>query len=344
MLAVAEAARNVACAGAVPIGATNCLNFGSPERPEIMWQFSQVIDGMTAACRALEIPITGGNVSFYNETEGRAVYPTPVIGVVGLLENADRVLSRAFPNAGLDILLLGENFGELGGSEYLKIAHGLIRGVPPHLDLVGERALQHLLASLASESVIRSAHDCSDGGFAIALAECCFDTGGIGAEVDVPRAQVRLKANATDDGRTADERTADGRGRVRLKPDATVNRTTDTAGACTPDAGSVRLPPSHEASADRRSLGGGGQPDLDLAATLFGESASRAIVAVASGRMSDALARAKQAGVPARAIGRTGGPRIRIAVDGTRAIDHALADAEARWTTALERYFAGRAA
>ena len=319
MLAVAEAARNVACAGAVPIGATNCLNFGSPERPEIMWQFSQVIDGITAACRALEIPITGGNVSFYNETEGRAVYPTPVIGVVGLLENADRVLSCAFPNAGLDILLLGENFGELGGSEYLKIAHGLIRGVPPRLDLVGERALQHLLASLASESVIRSAHDCSDGGFAIALAECCFDTGGIGAEVDVPRAQVRLKANATDDGRTADERTADGRGRVRL-------------------------PPSHEASADRRSLGGGGQPDLDLAATLFGESASRAIVAVASGRMSDALARAKQAGVPTRAIGRTGGPRIRIAVDGTRAIDHALADAEARWTTALERCFAGRAA
>ena len=117
-LAVAEAARNVACAGALPIGATNCLNFGNPERPEVMWQFAEAVAGLAEACRALEVPITGGNVSLYNETDGRPILPTPVVGVVGVLEDASRVLTRVFPSAGLEILLLGENLGELGGSEY----------------------------------------------------------------------------------------------------------------------------------------------------------------------------------------------------------------------------------
>src|SRR5207302_8979127 len=119
MLAVAEAARNVACAGAVPIAATNCLNFGNPERPEIMWQFVEAVEGIAEACRALDVPITGGNVSLYNETGGRAIYPTPILGVVGLIENADRTLGRTFPRAGLSIVQLGDNAGELGGSEYL---------------------------------------------------------------------------------------------------------------------------------------------------------------------------------------------------------------------------------
>ncbi len=185
-LAVAEAARNVACAGAQPIGATNCLNFGNPERPEIMWQFARVIDGMAAACEALAVPITGGNVSFYNETEGRAIYPTPVVGVVGLLEDASRALSRVFPEPDLDVFLLGDVPGELGASEYLKIIYGLVRGRPAPVDLARERALQQLLVTLASRGAIRSAHDCSDGGFAVALAECCFDAGGLGADVDVP--------------------------------------------------------------------------------------------------------------------------------------------------------------
>ena len=135
MLAVAEAARNVACAGARPLGATNCLNFGNPERPAIMWQFAKAVEGIGEACRALGVPITGGNVSLYNETDGKAIYPTPVIGVVGLLEHADRVLSRRFQEAGDVIVLLGEGRGELGGSEYLKVVHGLVRGVPPALDL-----------------------------------------------------------------------------------------------------------------------------------------------------------------------------------------------------------------
>jgi phosphoribosylformylglycinamidine synthase len=184
-LAVAEASRNVACAGGTPIGATNCLNFGNPEKPEIMWQFARAVEGMGAACRALDIPITGGNVSLYNETDGRAVLPTPVLGVVGLVEDADTVVRRAFRAEGDVIVLLGDTRDELGGSEYLKVVHGLIRGVPPVLDLAREAALQRVLIEGAASGVIRSAQDCSEGGFAVALAECCIGTG-IGARTDVP--------------------------------------------------------------------------------------------------------------------------------------------------------------
>ncbi len=186
MLAVAEAARNVACAGAVPIGATNCLNFGNPERPEIMWQFAEAIAGIAEACRALEIPITGGNVSLYNETDGNAIYPTPVIGVVGLIEDSSRILARTFRNAHCDILLLGRGSAELGASEYLKRVHGLVAGEPPRLDLSAERSLLALLSRAAAAGLLQSAHDCSDGGIAVALAECTFDTAGIGLNVDLP--------------------------------------------------------------------------------------------------------------------------------------------------------------
>src|SRR5207302_8912299 len=139
MLALAEAARNVACAGGVPIGATNCLNFGNPERPEIMWQLVEAVEGLAEACRALDIPITGGNVSLYNETDGKAIYPTPIIGGVGLLEHADRVVSRRFQESGAAVILLGEGHGELGGSEYLKVMHDLVGGMPTAIDLERER-------------------------------------------------------------------------------------------------------------------------------------------------------------------------------------------------------------
>ncbi len=183
-LAVAEAARNVACSGATPIGATNCLNFGNPERPDIMWQFARAVEGLGAACVALEIPITGGNVSLYNETDGQAIFPTPVIGIVGLIEDADRVLARQFVSDGDVVLLFGESRAELGGSEYLKVMHDLVRGVPPQLDLRREVALQRLLAAAAFAGALRSAHDCSEGGLAVTIAECCFDTGR-GAVVDL---------------------------------------------------------------------------------------------------------------------------------------------------------------
>ena len=186
MLAVAESARNVACAGGVPIGATNCLNFGNPERPEIMWQFARAVAGIGEACRILDIPITGGNVSLYNETDGEAILPTPVIGVVGLLENSDQTVGRRFQESDSVVMLLGDSRTSLGGSEYLKVVHGLICGVPPILDLKTECTLQRVLVELVGAGLLLSAHDCSDGGLAVALAECSADTDGIGCEVAIP--------------------------------------------------------------------------------------------------------------------------------------------------------------
>ena len=186
MLAVAESARNVACAGGRPIGATNCLNFGNPERPEIMWQFARAVAGIGDACRALDIPITGGNVSLYNETDGQPILPTPVLGVVGTIEDARRVVGRTFREPGAVVLLLGAPGDSIGGSEYLKVVHGLVRGMPPALDLRAEHAVQQLVADLAAEGRLQSAHDCSDGGLAVTLAECAFESGGIGCDVTIP--------------------------------------------------------------------------------------------------------------------------------------------------------------
>jgi phosphoribosylformylglycinamidine synthase len=206
MLAVAEAARNVACAGGEPIGGTNNLNFGNPERPEIMWQFGEAVRGIGDACRALNVPITGGNVSLYNETEGRAIFPTPVLGVVGLLEDASRTTTRLFKRDGAAIILLGDNRGELGGSEYLAVMHGKVAGTPPAIDLKREAALQSLVVKLIRDAVVESAHDCSEGGLAVAIAECTFDTDGcIGAEVNVARADIAhgFAVNATLFGESA---------------------------------------------------------------------------------------------------------------------------------------------
>jgi phosphoribosylformylglycinamidine synthase len=186
MLAVAEAARNVACAGGRPIGATNCLNFGNPEKPEIMWQLVEAVEGIAEACQALDVPITGGNVSLYNETDGNAIYPTPIIGVVGVIEDAACTLGRVFRQPGRDIVLLGDPDDNLGGSEYLKTVHGLVAGEVPRLDLARERALIEVLVEASARRLIESAHDCSDGGLAVTLAECAFDSGGIGLSVDVP--------------------------------------------------------------------------------------------------------------------------------------------------------------
>ncbi len=173
-LAVAEAARNVVCVGARPLAITNCLNFASPERPDVMWSFSEVIDGMAEACRAFGTPVTGGNVSFYNETEGRGVYPTPVIGMIGVIEESRHLMTHRFKDEGDLILLLGETSDDLGGSEYLERMHRAVVGPVPRLDLARERAVQEVCLTAIREGLIKSAHDCSDGGLAIALAECCF--------------------------------------------------------------------------------------------------------------------------------------------------------------------------
>jgi phosphoribosylformylglycinamidine synthase len=275
MLAVAESARNIACAGAEPIGATDNLNFGNPERPEIMWQLAEAVRGIGEACRALDIPITGGNVSLYNETEGEAIYPTPVLGVLGLLEDASRTTTRPFKRGGASVVLVGDNRGELGGSEYLAQVHGVIAGEPPALDLRRERALQQLLVAVIRDGLVDSAHDCAEGGLAVALAECCFDSGGIGVSAD-------------------------------------VSAVTDVADA------------------------------LRIDATLFGESASRVVLSTDDDRLGRLLAAAVKAGVPAKEIGRTGGDRIRLSVDGSTDIDVTVADAEEAWATAIETKMAGR--
>ena len=172
-LAVVEAARNLVCSGAEPIGLTDCLNFGNPERPDIMWQFVLAIEGLKDACEHFKIPIVSGNVSFYNETNGLSIYPTPMLGMVGLIDEADRAMTQWFRDEGDAIVLLGKTREDLGGSEYLKVLQHREQGSPPFLSLDIEKALQDFALKVIHEGLVQSAHDCSDGGLAVALAECC---------------------------------------------------------------------------------------------------------------------------------------------------------------------------
>jgi phosphoribosylformylglycinamidine synthase II len=172
-LAVVEAARNLVCSGAEPIGLTDCLNFGNPERPDIMWQFVLASEGLKDACEHFNIPIVSGNVSFYNETNGLSIYPTPMLGMVGLIDEADRAMTQWFRDEGDAIVLLGKTREDLGGSEYLKVLQHREQGSPPFVSLDIEKALQDFALKVIHEGLVRSAHDCSDGGLAVALAECC---------------------------------------------------------------------------------------------------------------------------------------------------------------------------
>lgn len=182
--AVAEAARNLVCSGAKPLAVTDCLNFGNPEKPGIYWQFEKCVDGMSEACRVLNTPVISGNVSFYNETKGSAVYPTPVVGMVGLIENIDRVTTQGFKNTGDLIVLIGQNGDDIGGSEYLKVRFGLEKGKPPRVDLEMEKKVQETCLECISLGIINSAHDTSEGGLAVALAESCI-SGKKGARVEL---------------------------------------------------------------------------------------------------------------------------------------------------------------
>ena len=174
MIAVAEAARNVVCTGAKPLAITNCLNFGNPYKPEVYWQFKEAVAGMGEACRTLDTPVTGGNVSFYNEAPSVAVFPTPVIGMLGLIEDVTLATTAAFKDDGDAIILLGTTRGHIGGSEYLQLIHGLTAGDAPPLDLQSEKRLHEFTLELIGRRLVKSAHDCSEGGLAVALAECCF--------------------------------------------------------------------------------------------------------------------------------------------------------------------------
>ncbi|HEX8556484.1 MAG TPA: phosphoribosylformylglycinamidine synthase subunit PurL [Pyrinomonadaceae bacterium] len=271
-LVVAESARNVACVGARPIAITNCLNFASPERPEVMWSFSEVVDGMAEACEALGTPVVSGNVSFYNETEGRGVHPTPVVGMVGLIEDVRRVVTQGFKREGHLVALVGQSGDDLSATEYEAAVLGrtveqmAAEGARvPSLDLARERAVQRAVLLAAEEGLLQSAHDCSDGGLAVALAESCFSSLGrkaLGVSVD---------------------------------------------------------------------LGGG----LGAAAHLFGETPSRVVISFEESQRTRLERIAAQAGAPLKVIGRTGGARLRIAVEGREHVSQEVAELEALWRGSL---------
>ncbi|HSK62590.1 MAG TPA: AIR synthase-related protein, partial [Pyrinomonadaceae bacterium] len=270
-LIVAEAARNVVCVGARPIAITNCLNFASPERPEVMWSFSEVIDGMAEACRALETPVVSGNVSFYNETEGRGILPTPVIGMVGLIEDVRRVVTPGFKKAGDIIALLGTTHDDLSVSEYAVSVAGVTTaeiaasGKVPELDFDHELAVQKACLEAAEAGLLLSAHDCSDGGLAVALAESCFSS--LGREAT--GAEVNLEG---------------------------------------------QLPP---------------------ASSLFSESPSRIVISFDPADETAVREIADRHHAPFAILGRAGGTRLKIAVDGTEAVAEDVTRLEIAWRTAL---------
>jgi len=187
-IAVAESARNIVCSGGIPLAITNCLNFGNPYKPEIYWQFAEAIEGMGEACRFFNTPVTGGNVSFYNESPDRAVYPTPTIGMLGLVEDLSHVTTSFFKDEGDLIYILGEDNEELGGSEYLKVIHKKVEGDSPIIELQKEKLLQDTVLELIRKNLIKSAHDVSEGGVVCALAECCIidNEKMIGVEINIP--------------------------------------------------------------------------------------------------------------------------------------------------------------
>ena len=314
MHAVAEAARNVAASGARPIAATNCLNFGSPEKPEVMWQFSEAIDGITAACNELGTPITGGNVSFYNETLGKSIYPTPIIGMLGILEDASRVLKIAFRNED-DVILLLDGLAtdrhsersetsaprrafsaeksllarEFSSSEYSKTVGHIVSGEPPAIDLAAEKRLIDCLVALAAGGLVQSAHDISDGGLAVTLAECCF-------------ASLSTQCKIRDSVRSEEALFSSLGATVTLEPSDS--------------------PAEH---------------------TLLGERGARAIVSVSPTNLAAVLATARQYEVEAREIGKVSvAPTLRIEYKGTAVIDAPLDQLRDAWANSFERTLQGR--
>jgi phosphoribosylformylglycinamidine synthase len=307
--AVAEAARNVACCGARPIAATNCLNFGNPEKPEIMWQFSEVIDGMAEACTALEVPITGGNVSFYNETLGKPVFPTPTMGVLGVVEDASKVMGMGFQEEGDAIVVLdgaGEQMqipraDEVGprddikrrfsSSEYAKQIQGIVAGEPPAVDLAAERRLIDALVKMASEGVLHSAHDVSDGGIAVTIAESCF-TG--------QEAASGAKAPSTREGEKV------------------------TAQAVT-----------HNATALGAKVRLESKEPVEVA--LFGERGARAVVSCKHSAIARVEAIARECRVGARRIGSVHKGEFRIEYNGRAVIAAHIGELRDVWENSLEK-------
>jgi phosphoribosylformylglycinamidine synthase len=277
-LAVAEACRNVAAAGAEPIGATNCLNFGNPEKPEVMGQLVRAIAGIGEACRAFGVPITGGNVSLYNETDGGAIHPTPILGVVGLLEEASNALVRWFQEDGDGVYLLGTTREDLGGSELLKVVHARVAGRPPRVDLDAEKRLQVLMVEAASHQLLRSAHDVSEGGLAVALAEGCISQ-------QIARETPRL-----------------------------IGATVDLTASLSPTGGhaiSARTAlPLHVRN--ERGEGRGEGAHIRLDALLFGEAHGRIVLSATSASAEKIIFEAQRLNVPVARLGTVGGNTLAL--------------------------------
>src|SRR5438067_1489710 len=194
-IAVAEAARNLTCSGARPLAVTDNLNFGNPYKPENFWQLHEAVEGIAEACRAFGTPVIGGNVSLYNENPAGVVDPTPTIGMVGLIDEEQHITTQWFKNAGDVVILAGQAGNELGGSQFLKICHGRKQAPPPRVDLELEIKMQNAVRDLIREGLVKSAHDCSEGGLAVALTECCFNPSGFCLGVDV---DLNFSATATE--------------------------------------------------------------------------------------------------------------------------------------------------
>jgi len=338
MHSVAEAARNVAASGARPIAATNCLNFGSPEKPEVMWQFSQAIDGVAEACNALGTPITGGNVSFYNETLGRSIYPTPVIGVLGILDDPSRVLKIGFRNEG-DLIVLLDGRGpatydsvlatrhsplassdfarEFSSSEYSKTVAAIVAGEPPAIDLAAEKRLIDCLVALAAEGIVESAHDISDGGFAVTIAESCFASCS-SAPAFAEGALVAAQHAASQLGNQPNA----GHPESALAASSGKGRFSRGEGSAFSGFGAnVNL---HD--------------DAPAEFALFGERGARAIVSLAPESLAAVLAIARQYNVAAREIGKvTRGDAFRIEHKGHAVIESSVDPLCDAWANSLER-------
>jgi phosphoribosylformylglycinamidine synthase len=194
-LAVAEAARNIVATGARPLAITDCLNFANPDRPEVYWEMEETIAGLAYACRTLELPVVSGNVSLYNESEDGGIYPTPVVGMIGVIEDYGKRLGAGFRGEGDFVLLIGSSHNDLGGSEYLKVEHGYVAGRPPSLDLAREQAVNRVVLAAAQSGYLRSAHDCAEGGMLVALAECCL-LSGVGVRCPAVRPEPPLRLDA----------------------------------------------------------------------------------------------------------------------------------------------------
>jgi phosphoribosylformylglycinamidine synthase len=298
-IAVAEAARNLTCSGARPLAVTDCLNFGNPYKPENFWQLREAVEGIAEACRAFATPVTGGNVSLYNESPLGVVDPTPTIAMVGLIDDEKHITTQWFKNEGDIIILVGMQPARLragahrdqdvatpslGGSRYLKVCHGLKIGPPPHVDLAHEIKVQNAVRDLIREGLVQSAHDCSEGGLAVALAECCFNPQQLlGAEISVARASgLREDKSATVDLRGEEDRKRD---------------------AC---------------------------------ATLFNESQSRIVISLRPENLDNAIAILREREVPFQQLGKVGGGELKIKID-EQTFRWRIAEIYDQWWTAIRR-------